>query len=102
MIERRKRQRHARPERVEPGKINEVVALVLDVMERVGGIDRCLVMVSAGRSDQAELVCGIFVEDKRSKGAQASGLVADRLWNRSFQTKVGAVSGKTAVVGEAL
>src|SRR5258708_5562771 len=69
---------------------------------RVGGIDRCLVMVSAGRSDQAELVCGIFVEDKRSKGAQASGLVADRLWNRSFQTKVGAVSDKTAVVGEAL
>src|SRR5438067_10638970 len=103
MIKGRDSERHSCPDRVQPGEIHKVVALVFDIVEnrRRGWIDRNLIVVSAPRGYQTQLVIGFLIKDERGKATQAGSLVVDDLRHWSFEAKIGSISRQTAVVSEA-
>src|SRR5436190_9774167 len=102
MVERLDSNHHAAADGVKPGEIHEIVALVFDVVKNGvgGGIDRNVVMIASRGCNQAQLIVGILIEDKRGETAESHCLVVDDLRYRSFETKIGSISGQTAVIGK--
>src|SRR6266487_4356754 len=102
VVEGRDGKRHAAADGVKPGEIHEVVALVFYVVQDgIGGrIDRNLVMIASRGCNQAQLIVGILVEDKRGEAADPGCLVVDGLRHRSFETKIGSISGQAAVISK--
>src|SRR5438093_11448087 len=65
-------------------------------------VNRYLIVVAAGGSDESKLVGSILVKDERRESAQARSLIIDHSRHRSFESQVSAVSRQAAVIGEAL
>src|SRR6184192_993577 len=103
VIERRDGQRDSGAHGVQPGEIDEVVALVFHVVKDVSRswIDRNLIMIAARGGNQAKLVVSILIKDQGSEAADPSGLVVDDFLHRSFKAEIGAVAGQASVIGEA-
>src|SRR6266536_665401 len=103
VIEGRDRQRDSVAHGVQPGEIDEIVALVFHVVKDVSSswIDRNLIMIAARGGNQAKLVVSILIKNERSEAADPGSLVVDDFLHRSFKAEVGAVAGKASVICEA-
>src|SRR5207253_6308039 len=104
VVEGRDGQYCAAADGVQPGEVHESIALVFDIpdagCELVGSVGNLIVIAAQG-SDQAKLIGWGLVKDEGGKSSQAGSLVVQYLGARSFQSKIGAVTGEAAVVGEA-
>src|SRR6266566_2024652 len=71
VIERRDGDQHSIRSRMQPGKVDEVIALIFDIMQNIAGsrIYRNLVVIAADRSSQAKLVGGRLIENDRPEPA---------------------------------
>ena len=71
VIERRDGDQHSIRSRVQPGKVDEVITLVFDIMQNIARsrIYRNLVVIAADRSSQAKLVGGRLIENDRPEPA---------------------------------
>src|SRR5215831_16384582 len=105
VIEGRDRKHSSGANCVQPGEVNEVVALVLDISDslillvwRVWN----LIVIAAQGCNQTELIGRRFVEDDGTESTKPGSLVVEDFGAGSFQAQVGAVAGEAAVIRETL
>src|SRR5439155_26860127 len=104
VVERRDGQYRAAANSLQPGEVDESIALVFDVADAggdlVGSIGN-LIVISAHGGHETKLIGWGLIKDEGSKCSQVGGLVIKDLGAWSFQSKIGAVTREAAVVREA-
>src|SRR6516164_1064061 len=89
---------------MQPRQIDESVALVLDIVDAgsllIRGV-RHLVMVSAHRRDQAQLIGSGPVEDQRAVSAESRAQVVNDMPGRRLEPEIRAVARQASQPGEA-
>ena len=105
MVKGRDGQHGSRVEGVQPGKIDQVIALVFHVANAGCLLIRIvgdLIVVAASGSDQAKLIVGCLVESQGSESAEPGAQIVQHFGAWCFQSEIGAVAGNAAVVSEAI
>src|SRR5579864_3719102 len=122
MTKRRDRQQDLRIESVYPGEIYDGIGFTITITKTQAGVlrhksvssDRCildvvrigiirnLVVISAQRSHQPQLVRGIHIEDQRPEASIAIFRIVDHLRNRRLNAEIAAISIHAAVISKTL
>ena len=87
VVEGRDGQHRALADGVQPGKIYERIALILNLANATGllvGIIRYLIVVATQRSDQAKLIRGGLIKHQRGETSEACRLVMQNTGRRRF------------------
>src|SRR6266516_5917251 len=94
VVKRRDRKHNAAANRMQPGKVHEIITLIFDIVQnwRCCRINRHLIVIASERSHQPKLVGRVLIEDERSKSTLPRSLIVNgpRPW--SLQPQIGAVS----------
>src|SRR6185437_8955598 len=105
MVEGRHRQDGPRTDDMQPGKIDQIIALVLYVTNTQGLLVRIvgnLVVIAAGGRDQAKLVLRGLIKCEGSESAEPGAEIVQYLGASRLQSQVRAIAGNTGVISKAV